>query len=614
MSGENSSSELLEEPVDVGSGKFIKFCGQKRYRKTKMKCHERLQYMTNRYHVSDQEAKIGLLQNEDCICDDGNKGGSEYSSGGRKEEQSNNGGGSSQGFAINVNGETLKFCGEALYRKMGMSCHERLEYMSTKYHISEREATIHLLENKDCVCDEDDEDFFEDNIIPEEANLINNNNNNNYPSKSFGGIISISLFITTLVIILGCMRGFHSGRRSSTSRLSQGTIRRCMYLAIAVLAFVHVAITIVLMAAGNHHTKQPATTSVKTWGDGRWDRLLIGIFSYDSPNEFDLRMINRETHLSYFKKHVNDDRKRDTICSLQELLNNESLVNDRRRCQIVYTFVMGGGIHDDNLRHKFGRGLKLDSVNGTIRTRCLWEDPDCGGTDVRQWTMGKPKFDASPKLLEEIKENKDITFLSISENHELGKTDTWFTYAAMLTKNRPNLRIRFIGKLDSDNFLNYAAFMTYFKRNKQYIKERKFLYGGYVIHKGVCSTRSYDYICKRPEFIAPLFIPGALVYLSTPLAQHVFMDGTTLERKKQVWIHREDVQLGNMAYSDPSIVVETLNHQKNGGQNINKHCFSDPVLYRHEFYKKILGITENGTKSEDVEKTRRVAHFKAKAS
>jgi hypothetical protein len=61
------------------------------------------------------------------------------------------------------------------------------------------------------------------------------------------------------------------------------------------------------------------------------------------------------------------------------------------------------------------------------------------------------------------------------------------------------------------------------------------------------------------------------------------MDGTTLAQKKQVWISREDVQLGNMVYSDPSINVELLNHHHNGGKKINIHCFNDPVRYRHEY-------------------------------
>eukprot|EP00804_Cyclotella_cryptica_P028540 CCRYP_014820-RA/>CCRYP_014820-RA protein AED:0.14 eAED:-0.18 QI:0/-1/0/1/-1/1/1/0/475 len=399
--------------------------------------------------------------------------------------------------------------------------------------------------------------------------------------------------------------GFHSGRGR---RLTKGAFRRCLYLITFLLASIHIAIMFRLTGSyrllsdlggdkkishsyvtklSNFSTQTPQAT-VKDWDDrnGRWDRFLIGIFSYDSPNEYELRVANRETHLSYQKQFVSDgNRTRFTICSLHELLNNSSIASDGNRCQIVYTFVMGGGIRYDNLQKKFGRGLNLDAVDRGVKTRCLWQDPECGGSDIRQWTVRNPKFDVSPHLQDEIKKNKDITFLSISENHELGKTDTWFTYAAMLTKRHPSLNIRFIAKMDSDNFLNYVAFLAFFNSPEQFIRGKKYLYGGYVIYRAVCSGRAYGYLCRQPEFTAPLFMAGALAYLSTPLAQHVFMDGTTLESKNQTWIPREDVQLGNMVYSDPSISVELLNHHHNGGRNINTHCFNDPVRYRREYYK-----------------------------
>lgn len=34
-----------------------------------------------------------------------------------------------------------------------------------------------------------------------------------------------------------------------------------------------------------------------------WDRMLFGIFTYDSPNEAEMRQAARETHLSYFRHH-----------------------------------------------------------------------------------------------------------------------------------------------------------------------------------------------------------------------------------------------------------------------------------------------------------------------
>lgn len=297
-------------------------------------------------------------------------------------------------------------------------------------------------------------------------------------------------------------------------------------------------------------------------------------------------MANRETHLNYFNHiaGVGDDDIDIAICSLQEFLDNENLIADRRQCRIVYTFVLGGGHRDDNLTMKHGRGLDLGSINQTLKTRCLWQDPECGGTDIDEWTVDTPQFHTTIHLQEEMKTNKDITFLSISENHELGKTDTWFTYSAMLTKSRPDLNIRFTAKLDSDNFVNYYALQSYMLQHKQLFRDKQYIYGGFVIHKGVCSGRNYGYACRDPRFIAPLFMAGAFTYLSTPLAQHIYLNGTSLEHKKQIWIAREDMQLGNMVYSDPSITVEIVKHNDYPAF-LNKHCSGDPVTYRHEFTK-----------------------------
>ena len=326
--------------------------------------------------------------------------------------------------------------------------------------------------------------------------------------------------------------------------------------------------------------------------DDQWQRLLIGIFSYDILNEFELRKANRETHLKYFK-FENFERivgyGTGTICSLQEVLTNTSLVSDQSQCQILYTFVMGGGNKDDMLTKKRSN-LDLASINKALKTRCLWQDPGCGGEDIDQWTVDYPQFIPSLQLKEELQMNRDITLLNISENHELGKTDTWFTYTAMLTKNRPDLNIRLIGKMDSDNFLDYSKFLGFFHRYDIDLREKKYLYGGPPIYKAVCSGKAFGRLCTKPEFIAPLFIPGALVYLSTPLVQHVYMNGTSLERKKSVWIPIEDMQLGNMVYSDSNINVTLLPHN-HGGKGINEHCFSDPVKYRALFSKKIFNVT-----------------------
>ena len=55
---------------------------------------------------------------------------------------------------------------------------------------------------------------------------------------------------------------------------------------------------------------------------------------------------------------------------------------------------------------------------------------------------------------------------------------------------------------------------------------------------------------------------GAFYFLSKPLAQHAYLDGTTLEHKR-VHLYEghelgEDLVQGNLIYSDPNISVKTL--------------------------------------------------------
>jgi len=320
-----------------------------------------------------------------------------------------------------------------------------------------------------------------------------------------------------------------------------------------------------------------------------WDRMLFGIFTYDSPNEAFLRSAARDTHLMYYHYYnssTDNTYRPDTICSLREILSNATLAKDPHSCRVIYTFVLGGGIGDPLLRRKVDKLKGGRKAASSAKTRCLYEDPECGGTDIAQWTVSEPLCNISAALKNERRHHADVTLLRIPENHELGKTDTWFTYMAMLTRQRPDLQIGSVGKIDSDNFVRWHIFFQFLEINaKEQIQTVPFLYGGYAIHKKVCSGRTYGKACAQKEFIAECFASGAIAYLSTPLAQHVYMDGTTLERKREVWMVGEDMQLGNMAYSDKNLTPYVINHRYGRyGEHINVHCFNDPGRYRKEYY------------------------------
>jgi len=231
------------------------------------------------------------------------------------------------------------------------------------------------------------------------------------------------------------------------------------------------------------------------------------------------------------------------------------------------------------------------------KTRCLYQDPDCGGTDINGWRTPYPHAsnNISTYWKSELNssspnDNKhhEFTILSIPENHNLGKTDTWFTYVSMLTRSRPDLHIDFVGKLDGDNMIHFPTFVTFLYLHQDDIDNHPYIHGGYVVPKGQCIRQKWGKLCARPEFIAPMFVTGAISYLSTPLAQHVYMDGTTLAHKRNVWIHFEDAQLSNMAYSDPNITHEevlVLNHRGRPKPGITQHCSGKPNCVRERYHQ-----------------------------
>lgn len=88
---------------------------------------------------------------------------------------------------------------------------------------------------------------------------------------------------------------------------------------------------------------------------------------------------------------------------------------------------MGGGIGDEYMKRKVDKLEKGRYSNANVKTRCLWEDPECGGRDITKWTLDAPKCNISSTLANEMKEYNDITFLSIPENHELGEFESMST-------------------------------------------------------------------------------------------------------------------------------------------------------------------------------------------
>jgi hypothetical protein len=61
--------EEVGERITLNNGTTIPYCKQKLYQETTdIHCNERVEYMMKRYHMSDVEAKISLLEKKECIC------------------------------------------------------------------------------------------------------------------------------------------------------------------------------------------------------------------------------------------------------------------------------------------------------------------------------------------------------------------------------------------------------------------------------------------------------------------------------------------------------------------------------------------------------------------
>ena len=79
---------------------------------------------------------------------------------------------------------------------------------------------------------------------------------------------------------------------------------------------------------------------------------------------------------------------------------------------------MGGGIGDENMKRKVNTLDREKGAASKIKTRCLYQDDDCGGTNITKWTIDTPQCNITDVFKTELKKYNDITLLSIPENHE----------------------------------------------------------------------------------------------------------------------------------------------------------------------------------------------------
>ncbi|CAB9510910.1 expressed unknown protein [Seminavis robusta] len=321
-------------------------------------------------------------------------------------------------------------------------------------------------------------------------------------------------------------------------------------------------------------------------------RFLFGIFTYDGGTKnYQQRMAIRNSYLSFYRNQapLDNPAMKETICSLEELLNNPHL-DDPYACQFVYTFVVGGG-HPEQ---------RPDI--------CYWEE--CGH-ETKDFVVATPAFDVSEALSKEMSllNHTDFTFLSARENHEEGKTESWFTYAASLTRDRPELKLDYIGKMDDDTIVFVDRMLGRWQTRFNHELEQPLVAGGWLIPRDLCSSSNsgWEGVCDNPKFYAPYMLPGGFNFASTKLAQQLYLIGTTLEHKKKMFFPgHEDMGFSNMVFSVDNVTTVPV-----GEHNPATHPTKTPEhMYRNYFKRcaeckrdeKLLEIPDLETMSGDGEK------------
>jgi hypothetical protein len=160
--------------------------------------------------------------------------------------------------------------------------------------------------------------------------------------------------------------------------------------------------------------------------------------------------------------------------------------------KVLFTFVMGGG-----------NRLTSPSL-------CYW--PACAKTYSKLvLPQGQTPFEMSDALRVERRKRDDFTFLSIRENLNEGKTESWFGCAAALATQRQELGIQFLGKTDSDTIVFVNMFLEIFDVNRRgAILRNPYIYVGWLIPRYTRVKKHWGRACAAEGFNAPLFMLGGL--------------------------------------------------------------------------------------------------------
>jgi hypothetical protein len=238
-------------------------------------------------------------------------------------------------------------------------------------------------------------------------------------------------------------------------------------------------------------------------GNNRTAKLLLGIFTMDSPTETERRAMIRKTYLGYFAKGKKTPHR---ICSLQELVADSSLASE---CQMAYTFVMGGNPNGPKELVEFNASHPM--------------------------TVDNPQSNSSTSTSTTLQE-KDIVYLNIQENMKEGKSQTWFKYATTVLDDHHYFD--YIGKTDGDTLIYPNLFLKFTLNPLPIFPNNMRSYGGDYRIKP--STKGLN--------IGPVYMGGHLYFMSPDLARFITSPNCN---RTALAVFSEDQSIGNFIHSHP---------------------------------------------------------------
>ena len=229
-------------------------------------------------------------------------------------------------------------------------------------------------------------------------------------------------------------------------------------------------------------------------------RLLLGIFTTNSPIERHRRRVIRNTYLKYYSS--SDTQQEHRICSFSDIINKKV---QEEKCQVAYSFVVGGNATGPTERVDFDPSKHSITIDPTLQ------------------------LDGHDHTVED-----DVTYLNIRENMIEGKSQTWFKYASIMLEDN---YFDYIGKTDTDtvvfadDFLSMEGGLSSFPSFPNNIR----VYGG-------------NYLQPSANVPFPALMHGKFYLLSPDLARFIV---SPLCNRSALMFPSECVAISNFAHSHP---------------------------------------------------------------